>query len=176
MRDPYTAGHQERVTQLACAIGQELGLSEDRLEGLRVAGILHDVGKVSVPAEILSKPTILTPTEFGLVKIHPESGYEILRAIHFPWPVADIVLQHHERMDGSGYPKGLRGDAILLEARILGVADVVEAIVSHRPYRPARPMAAAVEDVVRAAGTLYDKEVVTACKRLFERGALPLMG
>jgi len=176
MRDPYTAGHQERVTQLACAIGQEMGLSEDRLEGLRVAGILHDVGKVSVPAEILSKPTVLTPTEFGLVKIHPESGYEILRAIHFPWPVAEIVLQHHERMDGSGYPKGIRDDAILLEARILGVADVVEAIVSHRPYRPARPMAAAVEDVARAAGTLYDAEVVAACKRLFERGALPLMG
>ncbi len=175
MRDPYTAGHQERVTRIACAIGQEMGLSEDRLEGLRVAGILHDVGKVSVPAEILSKPTVLTSTEFGLVKIHPESGYEILRTIHFPWPVADIVLQHHERMDGSGYPKGIRDDAILLEARILGVADVVEAIVSHRPYRPARPMAAAVEDVVRAAGTLYDEKVVTACKKLFDEGRLPLM-
>lgn len=175
MRDPYTAGHQERVTQIACAIGREMRLSEDRLEGLRVAGTLHDVGKVSVPAEILSKPTVLTPTEFGLVKIHPESGYEILRAIHFPWPVADIVLQHHERIDGSGYPKGIRDGSILLEARILGVADVVEAIVSHRPYRPARPMAAAVEDVVRAAGTLYDADVVAACKRLFDEGRLPLM-
>lgn len=175
MRDPYTAGHQERVTELACAIGQEMGLSRDRLEGVRVAGILHDVGKVSVPAEILSKPTVLTPTEFGLVKIHPEAGYEILRAIHFPWPVADIVLQHHERMDGSGYPRGLSGDAILVEARILAVADVVEAMVSHRPYRPAQTMAKAVEDVVRASGTLYDDEVVATCKRLFDQGRLPLM-
>lgn len=172
MRDPYTAGHQERVTHIACAIGQEMGLSEDRLEGLRVAGILHDVGKILVPAEILSTPTVLTPTEFGLVEIRSESAYEILRAIQLPCPVADIVLQHHEPMDGSGYPKGIRGDAILLETRILGVADVAEAIVSHRPCRPARPMAAAA----RAAGTLYGAEVAAACMRLFERGTLPLMG
>ena len=174
MRDPYTAGHQERVTQLACAIAQEMGLSENRLEGLRVAGTLHDVGKVSVPAEILSKPTTLTPTEFGLVKVHPQSGYEILRAIDFPWPVADIVLQHHERMDGSGYPQGLRGDAIALEARILAVADVIEAIVSHRPYRAAQPMATALNEVVRAAGTLYDADVVAACRKLYEEKRLPL--
>ncbi|MDD5646404.1 MAG: PAS domain S-box protein, partial [Candidatus Bipolaricaulis sp.] len=175
MRDPYTAGHQERVTELACAIGRELGLSMDRLEGLRVAGTLHDIGKVSVPAEILSKPTSLTPTEFGLVKVHPEAGYEILRAISFPWPVADIVLQHHERVDGTGYPRGLHGDAILLEARILAVADVVEAIVSHRPYRPAQRMERAVEELARGAGTLYDRDVVAACQRLFDRGGLPPM-
>jgi PAS domain S-box-containing protein len=174
MRDPYTAGHQERVTRLAAAIGQEIGLSQNRLEGLRVAGTLHDVGKVSVPAEILSKPTSLTPTEFGLVKVHPQSGYEILQAIDFPWPVADIVLQHHERMDGSGYPRGLIGDVIVLEARILAVADVIEAIVSHRPYRPAQPMATAMDVVVRAAGTLYDADVVAACKKLYEEKRLPL--
>jgi len=137
MKDPYTAGHQRRVTQLACAIAREMGLPEERIEGIRMAGLIHDIGKISVPAEILSKPSQLTDLEFGLIKMHPQTGYEVLEAIEFLWPVAQIVLQHHERMDGSGYPQGLSGDDIILEARILAVADVVEAMASHRPYRAA---------------------------------------
>ena len=135
-RDPYTAGHQRRVTQLACAVARELGLSADRVAGLRVMGLLHDIGKISIPAEILSKPGKLSDTEFGLIKSHAQAGYEIVKEIQFPWPVAEVILQHHERMDGSGYPQGMTGPDIILEARILAVADVVEAMSSHRPYRP----------------------------------------
>jgi putative nucleotidyltransferase with HDIG domain len=170
MRDPYTAGHQERVTRLAYAIARKMGLSEERVEGLRVAGLLHDVGKVSVPAELLSKPTRLTPAEFSLVKAHPQTGYEILKGVVFPWPVADIVLEHHERLDGSGYPRGLKGEAISLEARILAVADVVEAMVSHRPYRPALGVDKALGELEAGAGVLYDPEVVNVCLQLFHGG------
>ena len=137
VRDPYTAGHQRRVTRLACAVARELGLPADRVAGLRVIGLLHDMGKISVPAEILSKPGKLSDTEFAIIKSHAQAGYEIVKEIRFPWPVAEVILQHHERLDGSGYPKGLPGDDIILEARILAVADVVEAMASHRPYRPA---------------------------------------
>ena len=169
-RDPYTAGHQERVAELACAVAREMGLSEDRIEGLRVAGLLHDIGKTSVPAEILTKPTVLTELEFGVIKEHVRVAYDILSEIDFPWPVAEIVLQHHERLDGSGYPQKLKDDEILLEARILAVADVVEAMSSHRPYRPAYSLAEALEELKRGKGTLYDPEVVEACLRLFSEG------
>ena len=169
-RDPYTAGHQERVAELACAIAREMGFSEGRIEGLRVAGLLHDIGKTSVPAEILAKPTILTEFEFGVIKGHVRVAYDILSEIDFPWPVAEIVLQHHERLDGSGYPQGLKDSEILLEARILAVADVVEAMSSHRPYRPARSLGEALEELKRGKGNAYDPEVAEACLRLFSEG------
>jgi putative nucleotidyltransferase with HDIG domain len=161
-RDPYTAGHQERVAQLACAIAKAMSFSEELIEGIRVAGVLHDIGKISVPAEILSKPARLTQVEFAIIKTHPQVGYEIVKDIEFPWPVAQMTLQHHERMDGGGYPSGLRGEQILLEARILGVADVVEAISSHRPYRPALGIDKAKEEIVQKRGKLYDPAVVDA--------------
>ncbi len=167
MRDLYTAGHQERVARLATAIGRRIGLSEDRVEGLRVASLLHDVGKISVPAEILSKPTELSTLEMGLVRLHSETGHAILREIDFRWPVAAIVLQHHERMDGSGYPQGLRGEEILLEARILAVADSVEAMASHRPYRAALGVDYALAEIKRGRGTAYDESVASACLALF---------
>lgn len=134
LRDPYTAGHQRRVAEISCELAEALGLSKERIVGLRIAALLHDVGKIIVPAEILNKPGPLSMTEMALVKV--QAGHDILKKINFPWPVAEIVLQHHERLDGSGYPRGLKGDAIMLESRILGVADVVEAMASHRPYRP----------------------------------------
>jgi len=170
LRDPYTAGHQHEVTRLACAVAEALGLGADRLEGLRVAASLHDIGKISVPAEILAKPSELTPAEFGLIRAHPWAAHEVLKGIDFPWPVADIVLQHHEWIDGSGYPQGLRGDDILLEARILAVADVVEAMCSHRPYRPAMGLQAALGELRKSRGVLYDPRVVDACTDLFSRG------
>ncbi len=166
-RDPYTAGHQRRVTQLACAIAREMGLPEEQIEGLKIAGLLHDIGKISIPSEILSKPAKLNEIEFELMKSHPSVGYEILKKIDFPWPVAEIVLQHHERLNGSGYPQGLKGDDILLEARILGVADVVEAMSSHRPYRPALGIDKALEEISKNKGILYDPQVVEACLKLF---------
>jgi PAS domain S-box-containing protein/putative nucleotidyltransferase with HDIG domain len=170
-RDPYTAGHQRRVSDLARSIASEMGLDTDQIEGVRTAGIIHDLGKISVPAELLSKPTRLTETEFSLIKTHAQSGYEILKDIEFPWPVARMVLEHHERMDGSGYPKGLKGDALLLESRILAVADVVESMASHRPYRPSLGQDAALEEITRNMVTLYDPVVVDACLRLFnEKG------
>ena len=172
MRDPYTGGHQRRVTQLACAIAKEIRLPEDRIEGLRMAGLIHDIGKINVPAEILSKPGPLAEIEFGLIKMHPQTGHNVLNGtIEFPWPVAQIVFQHHERMDGYGYPQGLSGEEIILEARILGVADVVEAIASHRPYRSARGLDQALEEISQNRGVLYDPEVVDACLKLFtEKG------
>lgn len=170
-RDPYTAGHERRVADLAAAIARELGLDENRIEGLHLAGIVHDIGKVQVPAEILSKPTRLLPIEFELIKIHPEAGYEILKDIEFPWPIAEIVRQHHEYLDGSGYPRGLRGDGILEEARIMTVADIVEAMASHRPYRPGLGIDVALEQVLKMRGEKLDPTAVDACVRLFrERG------
>jgi PAS domain S-box-containing protein len=171
MKDPYTSGHQQRVSDLARAIATEMGLSADRQDFIRTASTIHDIGKIAIPSEILSKPTKLTDLEFSLIKTHPQSGYDILKDIEFPWPVADVVLQHHERMDGSGYPQGLKGDDILLEARILAIADVVEAIASHRPYRPALGIDLALEDISRNKGILYDADAVDACLKLFrEKG------
>jgi PAS domain S-box-containing protein len=168
IRDPYTAGHQRRVSKLSCAIARDLGLSEDQIEGIRVAGDIHDIGKIYVPAEILSKPGQITAIEYGIIKTHPQVGYDILKTIKFPWPVALIVLQHHERLDGSGYPLGLSGDQILKEARILTVADIVEAMSSHRPYRPAQGIGKALEEVIQNKGVCYDADVVEACVKLFQ--------
>lgn len=168
MRDPYTAGHQKRVSQLAWRMAQEMKMSPEKMEGVGMAGSIHDLGKISVPAEILVKPTRLTDLEYRLIRVHPESGYHILKNILFPWPLAEIVLQHHERMDGSGYPRGLKGEEILLEARILAVADVVEAMASHRPYRPALGIEAALEEIESGKGSLYDPPAAEACLRLFQ--------
>jgi putative nucleotidyltransferase with HDIG domain len=165
-KDPYTAGHQRRVARLACAIGREMGLGADQIQAIRVAAMLHDLGKIFVPAEILNKPGRLTASELDLIKTHPSTAHEILKTIDFSCPVADIVAQHHERLDGSGYPAGLGGDEILPEARILGVADVVEAMSSSRPYRPALGLDEAVREIVKNKGILYDPEVVRACVRL----------
>lgn len=170
MRDPYTAGHQERVAALATAIASEMRLNQDRIDGLRVAAELHDIGKMSIPAEILSKPAKLTEVEFSLVREHSQTGYEILKDIDFPWPIAEIVLQHHERVDGSGYPRGLAGNQICLEAKILAVADTVEAMASHRPYRPALGIDAALQEIREQEGKLYDAEVVAMCVQLFADG------
>ena len=171
MRDPYTAGHQRRVAQLACAIAQEMGFSAEQVEGMRVLGCLHDIGKIAIPAEILSKPGRLSPMEFTLMKDHPRVGYEILKDIDFPFPLAEGILQHHERLDGSGYPLGISGPDIILEARILGVADVVEAMASHRPYRKALGVDQALEEISLNREILYDPKVVDICKKLFlEKG------
>ena len=170
-KDPYTAGHQRRVVQLACALARELGESPHYIEGMRVMGFLHDLGKIAIPGEILSKPSRLSEYEFNLIKIHPQAGYDILKEIDFPWPVALAVLQHHERLDGSGYPHGLSGDDIILEARILAVADVVEAIASHRPYRPALGIDQAMTEISQHQGVLYDPAVVQACLRLLSEKA-----
>jgi len=169
MKDRYTAGHQPRVAQLACAIAGEMRLSEEQFDGLHMAGLVHDIGKIMVPAEILSKPGPLNEIQYDMVKMHPQAGYDILKGIKFPWPVAQIVLQHHERMDGSGYPQGLPGNDILLEARILAVADVVEAMTSHRPYRPAHHIGEALQEISQHKGVLYDPDVVNACLKLFNK-------
>jgi PAS domain S-box-containing protein len=170
-RDPYTAGHQRRVSDLARAIATEMNLPIDMIDGIRMAAAIHDLGEISIPVEILSKPIKLTNIEFNLIKIHSQSGYDILKDIDFPWPVARIVLEHHERMNGSGYPNGLTGDNILMESRILSVADVVEAIASYHPYRPALGIDAALEEIEKNKGTLYDNTVAAACLRLFrEKG------
>lgn len=166
-RDPYTVGHQRRVSQLACNIGREMGLSENRLRDLRMAGTLHDLGKIAIPSGILSKPGKLTPLEFALVKTHPQVAYNILEPISLPGNTAEIILQHHERVNGSGYPRGLEGDAILLEARILGVADVMEAMCSHRPYRASLGLAETLDELTRNSGILYDATVVGTCVELY---------
>jgi len=170
IRDPYMAGHQHRVSSLAVAIAQEMNLPWDKIEGLRLAGIIHDIGKIAVPTEIMTKLGGLTKTEFKLIKDHPRVGYEIVKDIAFPWPVAHIILQHHERLDGSGYPEGLVGDAILPEAQILAVADVVEAICALRPYRPAIGLEKALEEARKGRGILYDTRIVDACIKLFRDG------
>ncbi|MBU5613893.1 HD-GYP domain-containing protein [Geomonas azotofigens] len=170
-RDPYTAGHQQRVAQLACAIAGELGgIAAEHLKGIWTGGILHDIGKIYVPAEILTRPGKLSEIELQLVKSHAEVGFDILKDIEFQCSVPLIVRQHHERLDGSGYPDGLKGDGILFEARVLGVADVVEAMSSHRPYRPSIGVASALEEIKRARGTAYDPSVVDGCLKLFRNG------
>jgi PAS domain S-box-containing protein len=166
-RDPYTSGHQIRSAGLARAIATEMGLPQEAIDGIRLAGSIHDIGKLSIPAEILSKPIKLTEIEFSLIQEHARQGFEILRGIESSWPLAETVYQHHERMDGSGYPRHLKGDEILIEARILAVADVVESMASHRPYRPALGIGPALEEIERNSGTLYDKTVADACLRLF---------
>jgi len=167
-RDPYTSGHQQRVSDLARTIAKEMGFSKDKVTGIRMAGVLHDIGKIAIPIEILSKPGRLSKTEFELIKNHSQVGYDILKSIKFPWPVAQIVLQHHERIDGFGYPNGLLGKKILIEAKIMGIADVVEAMSSHRPYRPALGIDKALEEISINKGKLYDVEAVNACLRVFK--------
>jgi PAS domain S-box-containing protein len=167
MRDPYTAGHQIRSADIARAIASEMGLDQNKIDGIRMAGSIHDIGKLSIPAEILSKPAKLTNIEFSLIKQHSLNGYEMLKNVESPWPLAQIVYQHHERMDGSGYPRNLKGNEIILEARIMAVADVVEAMASHRPYRPALGIAAAIGEIEKNKGFLYDHDVAYACLRLF---------
>ena len=170
-RDPYTAGHQRRVANLARSIGQEMGLTKGQVEAIRMAGMVHDLGKISIPAEILSRPTKLTALEFSLIKVHPQTSYDILKDIDFPWPIARIVAQHHERINGSGYPLGIKDQEILPEAKVLMVADVVEAIASHRPYRAAQGIDVALDEISQNKGILYDPDVVEACLRLFrEKG------
>ena len=169
-KDPYTAGHQQRVSQLACAIGREMGLNSEQIRVIRIASLLHDLGKVFIPTEILAKPGKLSKVEFSMVKSHPEADYQILKTIDFSCAIADIVRQHHERLDGSGYPLGLKGDAILLEARIISVADVVEAMVSSRPYRPAPGLEAAMKEIEEGKGKAYDPDAVDACTKLFREG------
>ncbi len=167
LRDPYTIGHQRRVAQLACAIARETNLTENQIDGLYLTGLVHDIGKVRVPAEILTNPNELAKAEFSVIKMHPSLGYDMLKNIEFPWPVAEAVLQHHERMNGSGYPVGLSGKDIVLEARILGVADVVEAMASRRAYRPSLGIENALQEISQNKGALYDIEVVDACFRVF---------
>jgi putative nucleotidyltransferase with HDIG domain len=171
MRDPYTAGHQRRVARLASAIAQEMGLSEDQIEGIRVIGFLHDVGKIVVPAEILSKPGRINEAELNLIRTHSHVGHEILKLLEFPWPVAKAVLQHHERLDGSGYPGGLKAEELTVEAEILAVADVVESMASRRPYREALGIERALEEISQKKGSLYNPLVVEACLRLFRQRA-----
>ncbi len=167
-RDPYTAGHQLKVSKLATAIAREMKLPQDKIEGARIASLIHDIGKISIPSEILSKPTKLSKIEYSLIKDHSQIGYDILKSIEFPWPLAMVVLQHHERVDGSGYPQGLKDEDILMEAKIIGVADVVEAMSSHRPYRPALGIDKALEEISQNRGILYDSEIVDICIKLFK--------
>ena len=175
-RDPYTAGHQLRSADLAGAIAAQMGLPREKIEGLRMAGSIHDIGKLSIPAEILSKPSKLTNIEYSLIKEHARMGYEMLKDVESPWPLAEIVYQHHERMDGSGYPRQLKGEDMIIEARILAVADVVEAMASHRPYRPTLGTDAALEEIEKNRGTLYDADAVDACLRLFREKGFQLEG
>jgi PAS domain S-box-containing protein/putative nucleotidyltransferase with HDIG domain len=167
IRDPYTAGHQKRVAKLAVEVGKKLGFSSDRLHGLRIAASIHDIGKIYVPAEILNKPGKISQVEFNLIKMHPQNGYDILKNIEFPWPVAEIVYQHHEKNDGTGYPRGLKENEILMEAKILGVADIVESMSSHRPYRPSLGIDAALEEIIKGKDTTHDNKIVDICVALF---------
>ncbi len=167
-RDPYTAGHQQRVARIAHAVALQMGLPEEQAEGIRIAGILHDIGKISVPTDILAKPGRLSANEFNLIKEHPQVGYDILKDIEFDPPVATSIIQHHERLNGSGYPQGITADDIIIEARILAVTDVVEAMASHRPYRPSLGVDRALAEIAAHSGTLYDPDVVKSCLTLFE--------
>ena len=168
-RDPYTSGHQQRVADLSRNIAREVGLSDDEIEGIYIAAAIHDLGKISLPAEILSKPVKLSDIEVSLIQAHSQTGYDILKGIEFPWPIAEIVLQHHERIDGSGYPRSLAADDILMAARIIGVADVVETMASHRPYRPSMGIDKALEEITQNRGVLYDPMVVDACLKIFNK-------
>jgi putative two-component system response regulator len=168
-KDPYTAGHQRRATKLARAIATDMGLPRNIIEGIRMAGAIHDIGKIPIPVEVLSKPVKLSATEYDLIKEHARHGYEILKDVESPWPLAEIAHQHHERLNGSGYPQGLKGENIRIEARILAVADVVEAMASFRPYRPAPGIDAALEEIEKSAGVLYERAAVEVCLRLFRK-------
>jgi PAS domain S-box-containing protein len=168
-RDPYTAGHQFSVSELASAISKEMGLTNNQIEGVRIAGLIHDVGKIAIPAEILSKPVKLSKIERSMVEFHPQAGYDMLKGIEFPWPILDAILQHHERINGSGYPLNLKGDEINIYARILSIADVVEAMSSHRPYRPSLGIDAALDEIEKNKDILYDEKVVNACLNLFRK-------
>lgn len=172
-RDPYTAGHQERVAELACAAAEALGLTEDEVYGLRMASVIHDLGKITVPSGILAKPGRLSDVEYELIKNHVQAGYEIMKQIEFPWPLAEIILQHHERLDGSGYPQGLKEDDIMMQARILAVADVFETMASHRPYRPSLGLDRAMNELRENSGKLYDDQVVTAFLKMVEANRFP---
>lgn len=167
-RDPYFTGHQQRVSQLATAIAQEMKLPQDKIKGVSFASLVHDIGKINLPTEIVSKPSKLVEVEFNLVKNHPRIGYDILKKVDFPWPIAEIVLQHQERIDGSGYPRGLKGDEILIEAKILGVANVIEAMSSSRSYRPAISIDESLAEIVKNKNILFDPEVVDTCLKLFK--------
>ncbi len=173
-RDPYTAGHQQRVASISAAIAQKMGFNDERIEYLKMAGMIHDIGKISVPAEILCKPTRLSKAEFEIIKEHPLTGYRILKEIDFPYPLAKMVYQHHERIDGSGYPQGLAGDQILMESKILAVTDVVEAMASHRPYRSALGIDVALDEIVKNKGRSFDPEVVETCCELFRNNEMTL--
>ncbi len=166
-RDPYTAGHQQRVTKLACAISKEMGLLDELISGIRIAGLLHDIGKISIPIDILNKSGKLNKNELNLIKEHPQVGYDILKDVEFDQPIAQIIFQHHEMMNGAGYPEGLSGEDIILQARILAVSDVVEAMASHRPYRPALGINKALDEISQNKGVLYDDKVVNMCLKLF---------
>ena len=168
IRDPYLRGHHQRVSKLATAIAQEMKLPQDKIEGVKIASLVHDVGKVNLPAEIVSKPSKLVEVEFNLVKNHPRTGYEILEKVDFPWPIAEIVFQHQEKIDGSGYPRGLKGDEILIEAKILGVANAVEAMSSYKSYRPALSIDESLTEISKYENILFDPEVVDACLKLFK--------
>ena len=176
MRDPYTAGHQSRVAEIACAIGKRMGWSDDRMHGLRLAALVHDIGKISIPAEILTKPGKLNSAEWAMICLHPETGYAILKDVPFAWPVAEIVLQHHEKIDGSGYPEGLKGEMILPEARVLSVADILEAMASFRPYRPGIALSLVFEELERQAGKKLDAEAVEACVRMIRERQFSMPG
>jgi len=167
-RDPYSTGHQQRVSKLAMAIAQEMKLPQDKIEGIRIASLVHDIGKVNLPTEIISKPNKLIEVEFNLIKNYPKTGYDILKKVDFPWPIAEIVLQHQEKIDGSGYPRGLKGDEICIEAKILGVANVAEAMSSYKSYRPALSIGEALAEISRNKNILFDPEVVNACIKLFK--------
>jgi HD-GYP domain-containing protein (c-di-GMP phosphodiesterase class II) len=167
-KDSYTAGHQRRVAQLAIAIAEKMNFTQEEIQGIKIASLIHDIGKIGIPIEILSKSTALSDVEFSLIKAHSQIGYDILKSIDFAYPIAQIVLQHHERLNGTGYPQKLKGDQILIEAKIIGVADVVEAMSSHRPYRPALGIDAALEEITQNRGILYDTKVVDACLKLFK--------
>ena len=167
-RDPYSTGHQQRVSKLARAIGREMKLSQDKIEGTKIASLVHDIGKVNLPTEIISKPSKLIEVEFNLIKNYPKVGYDILKKVDFPWPIAEIVLQHQEKIDGSGYPRGLKGDKICIEAKILGVANVVEAMSSYKSYRPALSISEALAEISKNKNIFFDPEVVDTCIKLFK--------
>jgi len=173
LRDPYTAGHQRQVAHIAGAVARDLDMADDEVHGIEVAATLHDVGKIAIPAEILTRPGRLSVAEFELIKCHPEAGRQIVAEVPFPWPVAEMIVQHHERLDGSGYPSGLRGEAILVGSRVIAVADVVSAMSAHRPYRPAVGVGAALAEIEAGRGRRYDAAVVDSCLRLFRQRAFP---